>query len=1250
MKICQLTRPHKTRRDTFQRYQSRKTLRRFLGCESLEQRVVLTSYIVDTLDDVVADDGFVSLREAITAANNNAAFSDVPAGDAGPGVVDSITFAPALAGSVIELSAPLELSDAISISNTSDVPVIIDGNSQQILNVAAGTTDVTLDNLVLRGGEATNGGGIFVGNTASVTLNDLVLQANQATDGGGIYNDGGNILIVNSVFTSNFAVGASASGGAIFSVNGNVSLVNSQLTFNQATRAGGGIEIIDGSLTLQGSNLISNEVGVGGVASPGNGGGIHVSGIATVDITGGLILRNKAASEGGGLWNQAGSTMTVNNVRLLRNEARGDDATDGGGAIFNNGGTVEISNATISNNIADGSSGSGGGLLNLDGMLTVSNTLIAGNESNRAGGGIEATAASTTMLTNVTLDGNVTGVVAAPGNGGAFHITGAGNATIVGGSVVNNIAALEGGGLWNGSGLMTVEGTLIDANVANGSALDDGGGGVFNNGGTVEISNATISNNVADGELGSGGGVFNFGGSLTVSNTTISGNESNRAGGGIEATAASTTALTNVTLDGNVTGVVAAPGNGGGLHITGAGNATIIGGSVVNNLAALEGGGLWNGSGLMTVDGTFIDSNVANGAGADDGGGGLFNNGGTLEILNATISNNIADGLSGSGGGLLSLSGDVTIDSSIWIANGANRAGGAIEVIDGTLEINASDFVANDVGGLAGAANPGNGGAIHTSGNNAVTITGGTFNGNIAGREGGGVWIQNAGSLLATDVTFIGNIANGAALDDGGGAVFNNGGVITLVSPTMTGNTALGASGSGGAILNLGGSVTVDSGFISGNSASRAGGGIEDNAGQLALIDVSLTGNVTGSAPGNGGGLHITGASTVNINGGDVSSNVAANEGGGLWNSDTGTLNLTNVTIDQNTALVGGGVFNDGTSGDINIDSSTISFNTALAAGGGLASEGGVVSIVNSTVSANGAASDGGGLMIMDGAIDLTSATIALNTALNGGGIEVAGGTLTAVNSIVAENVATMGTDVRGSLTSNGNNLIGNTADTMITGPATGDIYDTLALLGPLQDNGGGTWTHELLVGSPALNAGSASVPAVDQRGVSRPQGAASDIGAFELETGGGAGLARLLNADVNRDGLVSVLDVLHVINELNQRGVRRQVGSSLDVNQDGVVTPLDALLVINVINEHGNAAIRIPAMNEVPPTTETTDEAQLTARAEAVRSSFMANLSALESRAQAFARRDLAFVDLEDEMLDALARHISRRELRSAS
>ena len=127
----------------------------------------------------------------------------------------------------------------------------------------------------------------------------------------------------------------------------------------------------------------------------------------------------------------------------------------------------------------------------------------------RAGGAIEmADGPSSGRLSRVTMTGNTTGP--SPGNGGAVHITGPSNLTVIGGTYSGNTASREGGALWNGSGTMTVRGAMIDGNTASGDAADDGGGGIFNNGGTLRVfAGTTITNNVADGASGSGGGIFN---------------------------------------------------------------------------------------------------------------------------------------------------------------------------------------------------------------------------------------------------------------------------------------------------------------------------------------------------------------------------------------------------------------------------------------------------------------------------------------------------------------------------------------------------------------------------------------------------------------------------------------------------------------------------------------------------------------------------------------------------------------------
>ena len=88
--------------------------------------------------------------------------------------------------------------------------------------------------------------------------------------------------------------------------------------------------------------------------------------------------------------------------------------------------------------------------------------------------------------------------------------------------------------------------------------------------------------------------------------------------------------------------------------------------------------------------------------------------------------------------------------------------------------------------------------------------------------------------------------------------------------------------------------------------------------------------------------------------------------------------------------------------------------------------------------------------------------------------------------------------DCRGTLTSLGHNLIGDDTGCGFA-PVTGDLVNSVPLLGLLRDNGGPTFTHALLPGSPAIDAGDdARCPSTDQRGVPRPQGAACDIGAYE--------------------------------------------------------------------------------------------------------------------------------------------------------
>ena len=307
----------------------------------------------------------------------------------------------------------------------------------------------------------------------------------------------------------------------------------------------------------------------------------------------------------------------------------------------------------------------------------------------------------------------------------------------------------------------------------------------------------------------------------------------------------------------------------------------------------------------MSVRDTDLFGNTASGDAADDGGGGIFNNGGTLSVDDCSIHGNRATGTSGSGGGIFSLDGDVTVATTSLDGNTASRAGGGVEIVDGSLTISDVSAVGNETG-----PNPGNGGVVHVTGMNTdVLVSTSAFRGNRAASEGGALWNQSGSLMTVSGCLFRDNQADGDGSDQGGGALFNNGGTMAITTTTIDSNRALGASGSGGGVLNDQGDLTMSSCVLIGNSSSRAGGGIETNIGTVELTGVDLRANATGDSPGNGGGLHISGAGVVTYRSGKVNDNSAANEGGGLWNSSTGVLMVSLVTFNGNAAPLGPDVF-----------------------------------------------------------------------------------------------------------------------------------------------------------------------------------------------------------------------------------------------------------------------------------------------------------------------------------------------------
>lgn len=275
----------------------------------------------------------------------------------------------------------------------------------------------------------------------------------------------------------------------------------------------------------------------------------------------------------------------------------------------------------------------------------------------------------------------------------------------------------------------------------------------------------------------------------------------------------------------------------------------------------------------------------------------------------------------------------------------------------------------------------------------------------------------------------------------------------------------------GGAIYDYG-TLTINNSTISDNTASLHGGGIYGAVGSLLTINNST---LSGNSAASGGGISTL-VATLSVSNSTISGNLAGPYGGGINNSG-GTLTVSNSTISGNSVdSFGGGINNDG---NFTISNSTISGNSAGGYGGGIENSG-TLTILSSTISDNSTRYGGGGI---DNGID---------------------GNFTISNSIIANSSGGADCADAGAYEIN----IINGGPNFVEDNSCGFKGGTDPLLGPLADNGGGTWTHALLPGSPAIDAGYTNLT-TDQRGVARSQGAADDIGAFEsrgfnfLTTGG---------------------------------------------------------------------------------------------------------------------------------------------------
>lgn len=298
---------------------------------------------------------------------------------------------------------------------------------------------------------------------------------------------------------------------------------------------GRGVRLGDSSSTgdfiMYGGEISGNSIDISAhSAAAGDGAGVEAQ-QSDFTMYGGKITNNHVINgsnnEGGGVNMHTGGTFT-----MYGGEISGNACSDTGGGVISAGAYLKLYGGTISNNTAD--KRGGGVFTNM--TLTISDGItITGNKSEQ-GGGIY------TYDEDITINGgNITGNTATYG-GGVYHIGDyrtCDTLTISGSATITGNTATDGGGVyvesgkntsnWNkGQGALQINGGSITNNTATGN----GGGVYINERGLLTITGGNVTDNTA---TVNGGGVyfngeskkFNISGNINVTGNKKSGKANN---------------------------------------------------------------------------------------------------------------------------------------------------------------------------------------------------------------------------------------------------------------------------------------------------------------------------------------------------------------------------------------------------------------------------------------------------------------------------------------------------------------------------------------------------------------------------------------------------------------------------------------------------------------------------------------------------------------------------------------------------
>ena len=616
-------------------------------------------------------------------------------------------------------------------------------------------------------------------------------------------------------------------GGAVWmqDPNGVVNISGGTIE-NCTAELGGAVYMAGGNFTLSGSGTIQGNVARRGDGETvqGYGGGVYVTG-GNANINGGSVNGNKAQIRGGG--------------------------------VYVTGGNVNVNDGSISSNVAGfapdtttslpDDAGMGGGVyLEGTGLFTMKGGTISGNTANYRGGGIFLT--QKPVLTKGTSSGNKAG-----DSGGGLCVNGAGV------ELEKPEMQILGNSAKNGGGVAVLNGDFI---------LDGGAVGV------EPLQGETQKPNTAS-EKGGGVYVQAENDSSTANATVNSGNvwyNSATEGGGIYLAKGKG----DFTLNGE-TAIIShnTATNGGGIYLYK--DPLLNQGSITNNTAEKNGGGMYIGDCLVTLNpekDVYITENQA------VKGAGIYihrltgGSGSTESLVSAVdavaqaspepehrVGLHVAEAegtvhftkntATESGGAVCVDMGYFVLESDkIVITENHAVNGGGVAVLDGNFTM-----TKGAVGKNGGANTATNGGGVYVS-TGEVWLKGGSVEGNSA-TNGGGAYVTGGDFNMLS-----GSLTNNTAEENGGGAYVAGG--FRMLDGTVGGGGGRNQAKNGGGVYVSEGNVYVIYGEITYNHASMDGGGFFISADKKNSDVLMLSGSLSyNTAEKNGGGMAVRSDNTT---------------------------------------------------------------------------------------------------------------------------------------------------------------------------------------------------------------------------------------------------------------------------------------------------------------------------------------------------------------------------------------------------